>query len=686
MALYHRMRPKTFQEVIGNEETIEALKTTLIKPDHPHSYLFTGPTGCGKTTLGRIVANELGCQGNDFREVDSADFRGIDTVREIRKQSQFRPLEGSCKVWLIDECFAPGTLVKLANGENKQIECVQIGETVKNLQGIGTVKHVFQNKVHLNRVVKVILANGKELICSKDHKFLTSHGWKPAYKLNKKDLTFLDNSNKFMHSNNSQIRSKNYAKKPSMFKMWKSIKEKSNQILLQSVPIYYDRETCSNGIQNLQNLWRRVYSKMVFSKNNMLKEMWEYIRGDKEGWGNSFFRNSKKDFRIAQNFTASKSRPSKSFVSISFAKNVRPSQSNEFTTQYRKNEKYKTNKWNLTYMERAPWWEWNPNRATNFVSACVGVVHRSSCSYREFSWLEWISFQLQSRYWKSGTQNSNRNRWQGTQRERSVLTRQEKRNEITRIGVDCVEIYQPGSNDQSFYSIIGNKEKNQGFVIFYDLEIEGHPSYYANEILVHNCHKATNDAQNALLKALEDTPKHVYYILCTTDPQKLIATIKGRCSQFQVRLLNDSEMFKLLRSAVKMEEESLARPIYEQIVKSAEGHPRNALQILDQVLSVDPEKRMAVAEKAKEDSYQVIELFKALINNTGWKKVANILEGLKDIPPEDIRRQVLALCAGTLLKRDEMRAGLIMENFIEPFYNTNFPGLVFACYSVMKEE
>ena len=111
-------------------------------------------------------------------------------------------------------------------------------------------------------------------------------------------------------------------------------------------------------------------------------------------------------------------------------------------------------------------------------------------------------------------------------------------------------------------------------------------------------HKATGEAQNALLKILEDSPKHVYFILCTTDPQKLLATIKGRCTQFQMKPLSEAQMHVLLRKVVIEEGEKLEREIYDQIIQDSLGHPRNALQILEQVLKVSPDRRIEIAKQA----------------------------------------------------------------------------------------
>ena len=195
----------------------------------------------------------------------------------------------------------------------------------------------------------------------------------------------------------------------------------------------------------------------------------------------------------------------------------------------------------------------------------------------------------------------------------------------------------------------------------------------------------TNDAQNALLKILEDTPAHVYFILCTTEPNKLIAAIRGRCSEFQVQPLTDSQMKGLLRSIVRAEKQTLAPEIYDQIIQDSLGHPRNAIQTLEQVLNVDEDKRLEVAMKAAELQSQSIELCRVLVNQKAqWKEVRTILLQLKTQEPEEIRRAVMGYCQAILLKSDNERAGLVLENFSEPTYTNGFPQIVLSAYLTIK--
>ncbi len=203
--------------------------------------------------------------------------------------------------------------------------------------------------------------------------------------------------------------------------------------------------------------------------------------------------------------------------------------------------------------------------------------------------------------------------------------------------------------------------------------------------IIDECHRLSSQAQDAFLKDLEDTPKHVYYFLCTTNPEKLIAPLKGRCIQYQVQTLEDSDMTSLLKYVVKKEKDKVDKKVYKTIVSNSKGHPRNALNILQQVLSVSDKKRLKIAENFELEENQSIELCRAMLQQKGWKEVQEILKGLKGQDAEGIRRVVLGYCQSVLLGNDwkgsHQKAAQIMEEFLEPTYNSGFPQIVIACYA-----
>lgn len=104
MSLYQKHRPIKLDEIIGNAGIVIKLKSYLYADNQPHVFLFSGGSGCGKTSLSRIMACEFGCLPQDIIELNSANFRGIDTVRDIIQQVRFKPLSGGKKAWIFDEC------------------------------------------------------------------------------------------------------------------------------------------------------------------------------------------------------------------------------------------------------------------------------------------------------------------------------------------------------------------------------------------------------------------------------------------------------------------------------------------------------------------------------------------------------------------------------------------------------
>lgn len=106
-ALHLKYRPKTLDEFHGNEAVVDSLKMVLEREEDSsgvvRSFMFIGPTGCGKTTLARIVKNELSISDRDYQEINASDMRGIDSVRDIIKNCRYKPLEGKNKMYVLDE-------------------------------------------------------------------------------------------------------------------------------------------------------------------------------------------------------------------------------------------------------------------------------------------------------------------------------------------------------------------------------------------------------------------------------------------------------------------------------------------------------------------------------------------------------------------------------------------------------
>ena len=201
--------------------------------------------------------------------------------------------------------------------------------------------------------------------------------------------------------------------------------------------------------------------------------------------------------------------------------------------------------------------------------------------------------------------------------------------------------------------------------------------------LIDECHKMTNDAQNALLKGLEDPPSHCYYVLATTEPEKLLPTIVSRCVGFSVYPLADDEMLRLLHRTAGKEDKPQPRAVLQSIVAASHGRPRFALSSLEKLIA-DPEAGEAALASVELVKSKSIDLCRVLMNSQGWKAVSHILSELKDEDVESIRRAVMGYCANVLLRGENDKAALIMDEFVAPFYDSGYPGLVHACYTVVR--
>ncbi|AMA71395.1 MULTISPECIES: DNA polymerase III subunit gamma/tau [Aneurinibacillus] len=108
--------------------------------------------------------------------------------------------------------------------------------------------------------------------------------------------------------------------------------------------------------------------------------------------------------------------------------------------------------------------------------------------------------------------------------------------------------------------------------------------------IVDEVHMLTPEAFNALLKTLEEPPAHVIFILATTDPHKLPATIISRCQRFDFRRISSALIVKRMKQAISGENVQVSDQALTFIARMAEGGMRDALSLLDQTLSFGGER------------------------------------------------------------------------------------------------
>lgn len=103
--LHLKYRPKDLGSVIGQEYACQSLEKVLAAKAN-HSFIFTGPSGVGKTTCARILAHMVGCHPKNILEIDAATHTGIEAMREVTVNLFYAPLRGGVKVIIVDEAHA----------------------------------------------------------------------------------------------------------------------------------------------------------------------------------------------------------------------------------------------------------------------------------------------------------------------------------------------------------------------------------------------------------------------------------------------------------------------------------------------------------------------------------------------------------------------------------------------------
>jgi DNA polymerase-3 subunit gamma/tau len=193
LALYRKYRPRTFDEVIGQEHVTGPLIQAMKNGKLSHAYLFSGPRGCGKTSSARILARSLNCVDGptpnpcgvcdscvalapggpgslDVIELDAASHGGVDDARDLREKAFFAPVSSRFKVYIIDEAHMVSTqgfnaLLKLVEEPPEFVKFVfATTEPEKVLQTIRSRTHHYPFRLVPPKELRELL----ERICAEE--------------------------------------------------------------------------------------------------------------------------------------------------------------------------------------------------------------------------------------------------------------------------------------------------------------------------------------------------------------------------------------------------------------------------------------------------------------------------------------------------------------------------------------
>lgn len=641
-ALRDFYRPKTLDEIVGHETQVKEMQAIIDSKARPHCILLTGQAGIAKTTSARILARAFGARNDGLIEVDGATKGTKEDIKDLVEMMSAMPFTGSAKVAIIDECFARGTLVNTPLGP-VPIEEIREGMEVLGAKGTQRVKRSVKNWVNSSRIVR--LTSGDRIIyCSEDHAFLTSEGWVEARSLDGKSV----------------FNQQGIHVQPQLQKMWDGIYEYRRWVKVLRTVL---DQSLSELRAALHVSVSPLLSVMCSSDKRFSVERSLSYSGSSSGY---------------LSWNSQRSRESTGIFSGSRSPQFGASQGSQYGFGL-SNEGGRITQTEGLDVQR----EGRQRIGTDGASENTAISGRgnSRTSGGNRNEGEGNTELLPDRSGVSRAEVGGGDRRSVSQFQNSDPAGQDQGSVFSRVRVDRPEIQELRDTLGSDW---GSGEGGEG-AWFYDLEVEGHPSFSVEGMVVHNCHAINTAAWQAFLKSTEEPPRHAYYIFCTTEEQKVPKTIvEQRATTIRFKEVPASKLFKWAKEVILPQEGKIMDDeVIKKISTACGGSPRKFLNLLEQCLDLtnmeeindilkvanidekDPVVRIAkllIASSINWSDYQRIlpeiedvggmrktlkaYLGKVFMRENSWKKVAVVLEAVDKMPmyPDSVADIELMIC------------------------------------------
>ena len=623
-------RPRTFSEVAGHRLVVDTLKCIVKNPKNsPRSIVLQGEFGTGKTTCARILARALNCkhqvngdacgvcelcksnidESMFYEEYDSAIVGNVDSVKDLRQTFYFNN-ELGYKVIVFDECIGYGTLITCYDPVTNKTYKEEIQNIVNSKKDIYVMSMNDNGDYEPKRVVNWFNNGPKDLY---KYRFRTSYGTRVLTCTDNHIVFKSDGKQVFArdlklgdkvwvgHSCNSSVYKEHYINMNTKVVSNSYVESALLGTLLGDTNIQRNNNKCNSRIRIIHSIKQEEYL-------NEKKRLFFYEERD-NSYGSSPFNDSCKLVR-----SCSRTNP----YYTKFEELIKPNGYKTITDEL------------LSKLDEIALAFWFMDDGSSWKSDDGEIIYSVDLSTHSFSKED----NLKLINWFNKSWGIKVKLMYDTRCSKYFL-RFYKKNALKFLDIISPYVYdffqyKLGNNHiagnfmrdiegltlkiPEYYGLLKEEAVLESIELAerrctYDLTVEDNHNYFAGDILVHNCHLMSKQAQAALLKVIEEVTDNIFFIFATTDIDKLLPTIRSRSLELRFSLIDEMSIINNLsdilckkglmskhledvqvvedgvtynKKIIKYEGIEKYKNVLNLIARRSLGHMRNAHMLLDQ--------------------------------------------------------------------------------------------------------